>query len=390
MPEPGMESVLEATAAFAGYLSAQAAEWERNRGAPRTLFGQAAEAGLTGLLVPRALGGQEVSYATFIDVVEILAHADFSATFALIVHNNHARAITAAGSDEQIARWLPDMLSGHTVGAFLLTEPRGGSDAAQIETSAKADGGGFILSGEKAWITNAAHADLLNVFAQTEPGSGGSGIASFQVPADSPGVERVRSYEMLGGYAMNAGGFRFHDVHVAADQMLVPPGEGFRAALGGIDIARTVVAAMCCGMLRSCLELVVPRLLERQAFGGPLMAQQGLAWQQADVATDLSASRLLAAEAANLIDAGAPAAMAAAQAKKFATEVTLRDVAQCMQAMGADGLKQEYPFARHLAAAKIAQYIDGTTEIQNLVISRALVDQYGGTRTRSPVSRTPA
>ncbi len=329
-----------------------------------------------------ALGGQSVGYATLMKIVERLAYTDFSATFALIVHNNHARAIASAGSDAQVARWLPDMLAGKTVGAFLLTEPKGGSDAAQIETSARTDGSGFIVSGEKAWVTNAAHADLLNVFAQTEPGSGARGIASFQIPADSPGVERIPSYEMLGGYAMNAGGFRFHDVRVEADQLLVPPGEGFRAALGGIDIARAVVAGMCCGMLQSCLDVVVPRLMQREAFGAPLMTQQGLVWQLADVSTDLLASRLLAAEAARLIDADAPAAMAAAQAKKFATEVALRDVARCMQAMGADGLKHDYPFARHLAAAKIAQYIDGSTEIQNLVIGRALVSQHGPARER--------
>ncbi|TNF89431.1 MAG: hypothetical protein EP301_03010, partial [Gammaproteobacteria bacterium] len=240
MSETTRDPVLEVAATFARYLDEQAAGWEQKRGAPRALFEAAADAGLTGLLVPKALGGRALSYTTFLEVVELLAHADFSATFALIVHNNHARAISAAGTDVQIARWLPDMLAGRTVGAFLLTEPRGGSDAAQIETTATADGSGFLITGEKAWITNSTHADLLNVFAQTEPGVGARGIASFQVPADSPGVERLAPYEMLGGYAMNAGGFRFHDVRVAADQMLVPPGEGFRAALAGIDIARTV------------------------------------------------------------------------------------------------------------------------------------------------------
>ena len=372
-----LDPVIESAAEFArGYLSQHAAGWEQNRGAPRTLFERAAQAGLTGLLVPAELGGRAVSYADLMEIVEVLAGADFAAAFALVVHNNHARAIASSGSTRQIERWLPGMLAGKTVGAFLLTEPRGGSDAARIETAARTDNGGFVLSGEKAWVTNAAHADLLNVFAQTDPGSGARGIASFQVPADSPGVERIASYEMLGGYAMNAGGFRFHEVRLEADQLLVPPGQGFRAALAGIDIARAGVAAMCCGMLQSCVDVVMPRLLEREAFGGPLINQQGLAWQLADVATDLAASRLLAAEAARLVDAQVPAAMAAAQAKKFATEAAMRDVATCMQLMGADGLKHDYPFARHLAAAKIAQYIDGTTEIQNLVISRGLVNTF--------------
>lgn len=369
---------LDAAAAFAdGYLAPHAAGWEHARGAPRALFEQAADAGLTGLLVPATLGGQAVSYASLIRILERLAYADFSAAFALVVHNNHARAIADAGSKAQVERWLPDMLAGRTVGAFLLTEPGGGSDAVNIRTRATPDGSGYRLSGEKAWVTNAVHADLLNVFAQTDPGSGARGIASFQIPADSPGVERLPAYEVLGGYAMNAGGFRFEDVRVEADQLLVPPGEGFRAAMAGIDIARAVVAGMCCGLLQSCLDVTVPRLKRREAFGQPLIGQQGLSWRLADVATNLAASRLLAAEAARLIDAGEPAAMAAAQAKKFATEVTLPAVASCMQSMGADGLKQEYPLARHLAAAKIAQYIDGTTEIQNLVIGRSLVRQYG-------------
>jgi alkylation response protein AidB-like acyl-CoA dehydrogenase len=369
--------VVAAAGEFAAtYLQANAAQWERDRYMPREMFLHAADAGLCGLLVAEELGGQNVDFTTLIQVVEKLAYTDFAAAFALVVHNNHARAISTQGTNAQIARWLPDMLAGRTVGAFLLTEPGGGSDAAHITTAAVADGDDYVLNGDKAWVTNSTHADLLNVFAQTQPGGGAKGIASFQVPADSAGVQRLDAYDMLGSYAMSAGGFRFENVRVAADQLLVPPGQGFKAALAGIDIARTVVAGMCCGMLQSGLDVVIPRLLERHAFGGPLIDQQGLAWQIADVATDLAATRLLAAEAARLIDANKPAALTAAHAKKFATSVTLNDIAACMQAMGADGLKQQYPLARHLAAAKIAQYIDGTTEIQNVVISRALQEQY--------------
>ena len=343
---------------------------------PREMFLQAADAGLCGLLVPPEQGGSGVDFATLIQVVEALASVDFAATFALVVHNNHVRAIGQAGTQAQIERWLPEMVAGKTVGAFLLTEPAGGSDATQLTTTAEARDDGFVVNGEKAWVTNSSHDDLLNVFAQTDPGSGARGIASFQIPVASKGVERIPEYDVLGGYAMSAGGFRFTNVRVAADQLLVPPGQGFRAAMSGIDIARAVVAGMCCGMLQSCLDTVMPRLLRRQAFGQPLSEQQGLAWQIADVATDLAASRLLATEAARLIDLGQSAALASAHAKKFATSVALEGVSACMQAMGADGLKHEYPFSRHLAAAKIAQYIDGTTEIQNVVISRALRDQY--------------
>lgn len=375
------QEIVEAADEFAlSYLHQHAAAWERERFMPREMFLQAADSGLCGLLVPPEQGGSGVDFATLIQVVETLAYEDFAATFALVVHNNHVRAIGQAGTQAQIERWLPEMIAGKMVGAFLLTEPQGGSDAARITTAAKAHDDGYLLNGEKAWVTNSSHADLLNVFAQTDPGSGARGIASFQVPADSKGVERVPAYDLLGGYAMSAGGFRFEDVRVEADQVLVEPGQGFRAAMAGIDIARAVVAGMCCGMLQSCMDSVMPRLLHRRAFGQPLSEQQGLAWQIADVATDLAASRLLAAEAARLIDLGQSAVAASAHAKKFATSVALEDISACMQAMGADGLKHEYPFSRHLAAAKIAQYIDGTTEIQNVVISRALKAQYGSSR----------
>lgn len=368
---------VEAAREFAaGYLQVHCAGWEQHKRMPREMFTAAAEHGLCGLLVAPEQGGRGINFATLIRVVETLAYADFSATFALIVHNNHVRAIGSSGSPAQIERWLPDMISGNMIGAFLLTEPGGGSDAAAITTAAIPDGGDYLLNGEKTWITNATQADLLNVFAQTDPSLGSRGIASFQIPADAPGVERLPAFEMLGGYAMGAGAFRFDNVQVSADQLLVPPGMGFAAAMSGIDIARAVVAGMCCGILQSSIDVAMPRLLQRHAFGGPLVNQQGLVWQVADVATQLSASRLLAREAARLIDVGEAAAMAAAHAKKFATAAAMDGVAACMQAMGADGLKQSFPFARHLSAAKIAQYIDGTTEIQNVVISRALQRLY--------------
>jgi alkylation response protein AidB-like acyl-CoA dehydrogenase len=376
LTNPGRES-LEAAREFAhGYVKQNAASWELSRSMPREYFLAAAEAGLCGLLVRPEQGGKGIGFSTFVQIVETLAYVDFASTFALIVHNNHVRAIGTNGTGLQVKKWLPEMIAGRMIGAFLLTEPKGGSDAAAIGTVAKASGDGFVLNGEKAWVTNATHADLLNVFAQTKPGSGASGIASFQVPSDSRGVTRIPAYDMLGGYAIGAGGFRFENVRVEADQFLMPPGQGFRAAMSGIDIARTVVAGMCCGMLQSSIDCVMPRLLKRHAFGKALSEQQGLQWQIADVATDLHACRLMALDAARLIGQDGAAPVEAAHAKKFATRAALGGISACMQAMGADGLKQEYPFARHLVAAKIAQYLDGTTEIQNVVISRMLQRRY--------------
>ena len=372
----GADALAAADAFAADYLAPNAAAWERERAAPREMFETAANAGLLGLLVPPEQGGSGISYATLLKILERLAQVDMAATFGLIVHNNHARAVALSGSDHLIGTYLADMLAGRTVGAFLLTEPQGGSDAAAIATTAERDGDHYVINGAKAWITNAPHADLLNVFAQTEPGSGARGILSIQIPADTPGVTRLPGYEMAGGYAIGAGGFEFRDVRVHERQLMLPPGMGFKAAMGGIDIARAGVAAMCAGMLQAGLDAAMPRLLRREAFGGPLADQQGLLWRLADVATDLEATRLMASHAAAEFDRCGAAVQPAAHAKKFATRAAVSGLNACMQAMGADGLKQEFPLARHMAAAKIAEYLDGTTEIQNVVISRALRKAY--------------
>ena len=360
----------------ANTLAPNVMAWEAAHSAPREMFQAAGDAGLLGLLVSPDQGGMGVSYVALLTILEALAKVDMAATFALIVHNNHARAIAVSGSDHLTDTYLADMIAGRTVGAFLLTEPQGGSDAAAISTTAIEDGDDYIINGAKAWISNTPTADILNVFAQTEPGAKARGILSIQVPADAPGVTRLPAYEMMGGYAIGAGGFEFRDVRVSKSQLMLPVGKGFQAAMGGIDIARAGVAAMCAGMLRAGLDVAMPHLLKRQAFGAPLADQQGLMWTLADVATDMEATRLLAFNSAELIDNGESAVEAAAHAKKFATRAAFKGLNACMQAMGADGLKQEFPFARHLAAAKMAEYLDGTTEIQNLVISRALKKAY--------------
>ena len=368
---------LAAAETFAADVLAPNAEaWEQAKAAPREMFEAAGEAGLLGLLVPQAQGGAGVSYVALLTILEALAKIDMAATFALIVHNNHSRAIAVSGSDHLMDAYLADMIAGRTIGAFLLTEPQGGSDAAAISTTATEDGDDYVVNGAKSWISNTPTADILNVFAQTEPGTKAKGILSIQIPADADGVTRLPAYEMMGGYAIGAGGFEFRDVRVPKSQVMLPAGQGFQAAMGGIDIARAGVAAMCAGMLQAGLDTVLPRLLTRQAFGAPLADQQGLMWTLADVATEMEATRLMAFNAAAKIDKGENAVAAAAHAKKFATRAAFKGLNICMQAMGADGLKQEFPFARHLAAAKMAEYLDGTTEIQNVVISRALRKAY--------------
>ena len=375
--EPREAAVVERAAAFArDVVVPRAAAWERFAGAPAEVIKAAAEAGLCGLLAPRGLGGAGLGVPAMARVMEELAWADFAVAFSLLVHNNLVGAICREGTTLQVEHYVPELVSGASVGAFLLTEPGAGTDAAAIATQAKgATTGetGWVLNGTKTWITNASVANVLNVYAQTDPSRGSAGIASFIVESSDPGVAREDPYWLLGAHAMGTGGFRFTDCPLQSNRQLSAPGRAFKAALAGIDIARVMVSAMCAGMLQRSLDLAVEHTTTRRAFGQAVSEFQGVQWQLAEVATDLFATRAMAYTAARSLDRGDPGAtLQAAHAKKFATRAALQGVSQSMQALGARGLRQDLPLARHLAAAKTAQYLDGTTEVQNVVISRAL------------------
>ena len=354
-------------------IAPNAAQWEHERRVPLETVRSAAAEGLAGLMVPKERGGQGLSFTATARVLEELCRYDMALAFGLVVHNNFARAIALTGTEDQIERYLPSLIAGERIGAFGLTEPSTGSDAAAIVTRAERAGEGWRIDGEKAWVTNGAVADLVNLFAQTDPAQSARGIAAFIVEAAWPGVERLPAYAMMGGHATGTAGMRFAGVEVPEANVLCPPGQGFRAAMVGIDFARVFVAAMCCGMLRNAIDTAVGYARERTAFGRPIGDNQGLRWMLADAETDYQAARLLTFRAAALLDEGAAVAVPAAHAKKFATRVALARLSDCMQAMGAVGYRQDWPFARHLAGAKMAQFLDGTTEIQNLVIARDLM-----------------
>ena len=370
--------VVAAARAFArDVIEPNAGDWEEAGQVPREAFRDAAARGLCRLTVPESMHGHGLGMPAMGLVVEALAAACMASAFALTVHNNRARGITRHASPPQLERWLPGLIAGEQIGAFLLTEPQGGSDAAAMTTTARRDGRGWRLDGAKAWVSNGATADLLSVYAQTDPSAGWRGIACFIVKADAPGVIREPAYRLLGGHALGTGGFRFEECRVGADDVLVGPGEGFKAALAGVDFARITVAAMCCGMLGRSLDVAMEHGAERRTFGKSVLEHQAVQSLLADAATDLEAARLLTAHAATVLDDGTGRhTVAAAHAKKFATRVALSRIADCMQAMGANGFRTDYPLARHLAAAKMAQYLDGTTEIQNVVIGRAITHPY--------------
>jgi alkylation response protein AidB-like acyl-CoA dehydrogenase len=260
-------------------------------------------------------------------------------------------------------RLVPALLSGHRTGCTALTEPGAGSDFSAITTLARKSGDEWQLDGRKAWIVNGTHADVVVVYAQTEPGSGARGIAAFVVDGSRSGFVREACADSAAARGIDAGGFMLQGYRAKADEMLHPPGEAFKAALVSINGARTYVAAMCCGMVQESLRVASAYGALRHTFGKPLHEHQGWRWSLADAAIELAAARLMVDAAAALIDDGSDAQTEAAQAKVFATRMAGRHIAALMHAMGAEGLREQHPLLRHLAAAQVATLTDGSTEM---------------------------
>ncbi len=371
-------AVISRAKAFAEqHVAPNAARWEWERRYPLETIKAACAAGLNTIELPRAKGGLGLSFSCKLRVFEEIARHDFAFAFALINHHN---ALMRFARDAQPAlqeRLLAKMIAGEVIGCAGLSEPGVGSDFGGLEMKAERVADGWKLNGAKAWITNAAVAGFSFVYAQTDKAQGWRGIACFAVEADRPGFHREKPFELHGGHAIGVGGFRLSDYIAPEEAVLQLPGQAFKAALAGINGARAYVAAMCCGMLQASLETAVRYTQERKTFGRPVIEHQGVRWKLVDAATDLEAARLLAYRAARLIDEGGDAVLAAAHAKKFATEMALRRIGDCIQAMGANGLRAEYPLARHLACAKIAAYTDGSIEMMNERIGSGLAQVFG-------------
>ena len=359
------------------HVAPNAARWEWERRYPLEAIQAGCRAGLNTIELAKDKGGQGLSFSAKLRAFEEIARHDFAFAFAMMNHHNAVARFARDGRPAHVARLLPRMIAGEVIGCAGLSEPGVGSDFGGLEMAAVKVDGGWKLNGAKAWITNAAVCGMSVIYAQTDPALGYRGIACFAIEADRAGFHREPPFELHGGHAIGVGGFRLVD-YVAPDEALLhPPGRAFKAALAGINGARAYVAAMCCGMLQASLETAVRYTQQRRTFGQPVLDHQGVRWKLVDAATDLEAARLLSYRAARLIDEGADAVLPAAHAKKFATEMAVRRIADCIQAMGANGLRAEYPLARHLAGAKIAAYTDGSIEMMNERIGVALPQVFG-------------
>jgi alkylation response protein AidB-like acyl-CoA dehydrogenase len=365
--------VVRAKAFAEEHVAPNAARWAREGRMAVDALKLAGARGLLAFQTPRNWGGDQISFHEKLRLLEALSKHSYDFAFSLTNTAGCAARIAAEMPRDVAERYVPAMLKGERFGGSALSEPGAGSDFGGIKTTATRDGDDWVLNGEKGWITNAAFGDVFVTYAQTDAAKGWRGIGSFLVDGQRQGFARTGAEALSGGGVIGAGGFTLKDYRVRADEVVSLPGEAFKRAMSGVNQARTYVAAMCVAMVDACLDTAVAYGRTRTAFGGPLSAKQGWRWMAADIATDAEAARLLVAKAADLIERNADAALASAHAKKFATRMAVQRISDACQLMGAAGLREEHPFLRHLASARVASYTDGSTEMQNERIAAIVV-----------------
>jgi alkylation response protein AidB-like acyl-CoA dehydrogenase len=346
--------------------------WEAETRFPRKAAVTAAEQGLLGLYCPTEFGGQGLTFPEAIPVFEELGRGAGLYSFSLSMHNIVAYAVSGFGQLSFRDAWLPRLTAGTALGGFVLTEPQSGSDAAGLRTYAEigADGS-YTINGRKAWVSLAGVADIYLVVVKTSPEPGHKDIAMIAVPRESAGVRFGEAYDKIISPFLPIADMYLDNVNVPADHIILPPGKGMSGSLMAIDIARTSIAAGCCGLISAALDTALVYARDRNMFGKSELDFQGIQWMLADVATDLEASRLLYKHAAELL--GDPmGTVAAAHAKRFAPDAAVRATGACMQMLGAYGLLVPYTLERLYRIAPVMKMVDGTTEIQRVVISRAL------------------
>ena len=357
-------------------LRPAAAAAERDGRFPREAFALIGQAGLLGLPYPEALGGGGQPYETYLQVVEELAAAWLTIGLGVSVHVLSCFPLITAGTSEQQQRWLPAMLGGQLLGAYCLSEPASGSDAAAMRTSARGDGSLFLLNGTKAWITHGGRADFYAVFARTSGEPEGRdrsrGISCFHVPAQTPGLRAASPEHKMGMRGSVTAQVSFEDARVPADQLVGDEGRGFSIALAALDSGRLGIAACATGLAQAALDAATGYAATRRQFGRPIIEFQGLAFMLADMATAVAAARALYLAAARRKDAGLPYGQQAAMAKLFASDTAMKVATDAVQVLGGYGYVEDYPAERYLREAKALQIVEGTNQIQRTVIARSL------------------
>ncbi|MEV5313434.1 acyl-CoA dehydrogenase [Streptomyces sp. NPDC052610] len=338
---------------------------------PREIFTLLSEAGLLGLPYDPEYGGGEQPYEVYLQVLEELATARLTVGLGVSVHTLASHALATFGTKQQQVEHLPAMLGGGLLGAYCLSEPASGSDAASLRTKAVRDGDDWVISGTKAWITHGGVADFYTVMARTGE-DGPRGITAFLVPGDAEGLSAAAPEKKMGMKGSPTAQVHFDGVRVGDDRRVGEEGQGFAIALSALDSGRLGIAACAIGVAQAALDAAVEYALGRRQFGRPIADFQGLRFMLADMATQIEAGRALYLAAARLKDAGRPFAKQAAMAKLHCTDTAMKVTTDAVQVLGGYGYTADFPVERHMREAKVLQIVEGTNQIQRMVIARHL------------------
>jgi butyryl-CoA dehydrogenase len=368
------EMVRDAVRAFAqAELWPHAAQWDKEHHFPRQALKGLAALGAYGICVPEEWGGANLNYLTLALVLEEIAAGDGGTSTIISVTNCPVNAILLNfGNAQQKRQWLTPLAQGNMLGAFCLTEPHVGSDASSLKTSARKEGGDYVINGVKQFITSGKNGDVAVVIAVTDKGAGKKGMSAFMVPTNTPGYVASRLEDKLGQHSSDTAQVTFENCRVPAENLIGLEGEGYKIALGGLEGGRIGIAAQSVGMARSALDFAIAYAKERTSFGQSIFSHQAVGFRLAECATRLEAARQLIWHAASLRDAGLPCLKEAAMAKLFASETAEAVCSAAIQTLGGYGYVSDFPVERIYRDVRVCQIYEGTSDIQKMIIQRNL------------------
>lgn len=349
------------------------AEWDQKHQFPHDIIKEMGQLGLMGMLVPEVWGGSDTGYIAYATAIEAIASADGACSTIMSVHNSVVcMPILKYGSDQQKHQFLIPLAQGQMLGAFALTEPQAGTDASNLKTKAIKDGDDYIINGSKQFITSAQHADVVIVFAVTNPDAGKKGISAFIVPTDTAGYSVVRLEEKMGQHASDTGQIQLDGVRLSKDYLLGEEGQGYKIALDNLAGGRIGIAAQSVGMAQAALDVAIKYAKERTAFGQPIIEHQAVGFRLADMATQVAVARQMVWHAASLRESNQASLVEASMAKLFASEMAEKVCSGALQTLGGYGYLKDFPVEQIYRDVRIAQIYEGTSDVQRIVISRSL------------------
>ncbi|WP_342118391.1 acyl-CoA dehydrogenase family protein [Pseudoduganella sp. OTU4001] len=368
------EMIRDALRAFSQErLAPNAARWDKEHHFPKEELKELAALGAFGVAVPEELGGAGLDYVSLALVLEEIAAGDGGTSTVISVNNCPVCSIGMMyANEQQKQQWLRPLAQGEMLGAFALTEPHTGSDASALRTTATRDGDDFIINGTKQFITSGKHADVAIVFAVTDKAAGKKGISAFWVPTSTPGYIVAGIEHKMGQHSSDTAQILFENCRVPAANMIGEPGQGYKIALSGLEGGRIGIASQSVGMARSAFEAALKYARERESFGKPIFEHQSVQFKLSEMAMQLEAARQLIWHAASLKDAGQPCLKEAAMAKLFASEMAERVCSDAIQIHGGYGYTADFPVERIYRDVRVCQIYEGTSDIQKILIARAL------------------